>query len=247
MVAMLNNAIPYRISPIIPVYNGERYLADAIRSVLSQTHPVSEIIVVDDGSTDTSASIAHRFGPPVRVLTQPNLGPAAARNLGVAHATGDLLAFLDADDLWMPDKLVRQTAVLLNDLSCEAVLGKAENFISPELDETEQRTLARSASQTGVFLAGVLLIRRDAFLRVGQFNTCLRQGEFIEWWARATKLDLHYAVLPELVLRRRLHGDNLTRREAAQCRSDYLRLLREQLAHRRATITQPHSATLNTP
>lgn len=100
------------VSVIIPVYNGERFLAEAIRSALDQTLSPAEIIVIDDGSTDASAEVARGFGPPVRVLAQANLGPAAARNLGVAHAAGDLLAFLDADDLWMPEKLAYQVQFL---------------------------------------------------------------------------------------------------------------------------------------
>lgn len=227
------------ITTIIPVHNAERYMAAAIQSVLAQTLPPAEILVADDGSTDDSAAIARSFGPPVRVLAQANLGPAAARNLGVAHATGDLLAFLDADDLWMPEKLARQTSELLNDPACEAVLGRVENFVSPELDAVEQQALVRSASQTGSFVAGALLIRRDAFLRIGKFDTCLCQGEFIEWWARAVQLNLHHVVLPELVLRRRLHCDNLTRREPAQGHSDYLRLLRAKLARSRGAATEP--------
>ncbi len=225
------------ISAIIPVQNGERYLAAAIDSVLAQTCPPDEVIVVDDGSTDGSSAVARSFGPPIRVLTQANLGPAAARNLGIAHATGDLLAFLDADDLWMPDKLARQAQVLQDDPACEAVLGGVENFISPELDATQHRALARSASQIGAHHIGALLIRREAFRRIGAFDPRRRHGEFIEWWGRALRLDLRSTVLPELVLRRRLHADNLTRREQ-DGRREYLPLLREQLAQRRAQVRQ---------
>lgn len=224
------------ISVIIPVHNGERYLAEAIRSVLDQTLPPDEIIVVDDGSTDGSAAIARSFGPPVRVLTQANLGPAAARNLGVTHAAGDLLAFLDADDLWTPDKLTRQAQVLRDDPACEAVLGGVANFISPELDAPQHRALARSAGQTGAHHIGALLIRREAFLRIGWFDAGLRHGEFIDWWARAMQLALGYTVLPDWVLRRRLHNSNLTRREQAG-RRDYLALLRQHLARQRETAS----------
>lgn len=222
------------ISVIIPVHNGERYLAEAIRSVLDQTLPPDELIVVDDGSTDASAQVARSFGPPVRVLAQANLGPAAARNLGAQQASGDLLAFLDADDLWTPEKLARQSAVLAADPVCDAVLGRVENFVSPELDESQAAKLARTAAQSGEFHIGALLIRRDAFRRVGWFDAGLRHGEFIDWWARATQLHLAYTVLPDLVLRRRLHADNLTRREPGG-RRDYLALLRQHLARQRET------------
>ena len=91
------------VSVIIPVYNGERYLAEALDSVLRQSHPADEIIVIDDGSTDGSAKIIESFRASVEYHWQPNGGPGAARNLGVTLAHGAFLAFLDADDLWTED------------------------------------------------------------------------------------------------------------------------------------------------
>lgn len=229
------------ISVILPVYNGEGHLDAAIRSVLAQSNPPSEVIVVDDGSVDDSAAVAKSFGPPVRYLAQTNLGPAAARNLGIRHAKGIFLAFIDADDLWTPEKLAHQLAVLCVTPTCEAVLGQVENFISPELNEADSTSLAKSAAQTGEFHIGALLIRRDAFFRIGYFDTRWRHGEFIDWWARALRQNLTYTVLPELVLRRRLHTNNHTRREP-EGRQEYLSLLREQLAQRRQT--QSHLQTV---
>lgn len=234
------------ISVIIPVHNGARYLAAAIRSALDQTLPPDEVLVVDDGSTDESAAIVQSFGFPVHLLRQPNRGPAAARNLGAQHATGDLLAFLDADDLWTPVKLALQVQTLAKDPGCEAVLGRVENFISPELDERQHQILAKSAAQTGEFHPGALLIRRTAFLRIGYFDHQRRHGEFIEWWARARKLNLSYTILPELVLRRRLHAYNLTRREQ-NGRMEYLSILRQQIAQQRQPATPPPTAMPETP
>jgi glycosyltransferase involved in cell wall biosynthesis len=153
---------PPLITLIIPVYNGERYLAKAIHSALSQTLPPTEVLVVDDGSTDGSAAIARSFGPPVHVLTQANLGPAVARNLGAVHAAGDLLAFVDADDLWSPEKLAHQVRTVQNDSSIEAVLGVVENFISPKLGDNQRQALIRSTRQSGSHHVGALLIRREA-------------------------------------------------------------------------------------
>jgi len=131
-------------------------------------------------------------------------------------------------------KLARQTQMLRHDPACAAVLGWVENFISPELDESQVVRLTRSAARTGEFHIGALLIRRAAFLRVGWLDASLRHGEFIDWWARAAQLPLAYTVLPDWVLRRRLHADNLTRREQ-EGRRDYLVLLRQHLARQRET------------
>lgn len=234
---------PASISVIVPLFNAAPYIAEAIQSVFDQSISPAEIIVVDDGSTDDSAAVAKSCAPRVRYFHQANLGPADARNLGVSQATGNLLAFLDADDLWTPDKLARQMQVLKTDPACEAVLGRVENFISPELDENQRQMLTKSAAQTGDFHIGALLICRAAFLRIGSFDICWRHGEFIEWWARAMRLNLTYTVLPDLVLRRRLHTNNLMRRER-NGRQEYLPILRKHLAQRRApaaqTDTSPH-------
>ena len=139
------------LSVILPVYNGERYLAEAIQSVLAQTTPVDELVVVDDGSTDGSAAIVQAFvatsvastSPRVVYHHQPNANTGAARNTGIRLAKGDLLAFIDADDHWSPDKVERQLAALNSDPEAEAVFGHAQQFVSPALDD-EARAPAES-------------------------------------------------------------------------------------------------------
>jgi glycosyltransferase involved in cell wall biosynthesis len=98
------------ISVVIPCYNGAKYLRETLESALAQTHPPLEVLVVDDGSTDDSAAIAESFGPPVRVIRQPNQGESVARNRGIDEARGEWVAFLDADDLWLREKLEKQVA-----------------------------------------------------------------------------------------------------------------------------------------
>jgi glycosyltransferase involved in cell wall biosynthesis len=100
------------VSVVIPCYNGAKFLRETIASVLAQTHPVLEVLVVDDGSTDDSASIAEGFGPPVRVIRQPNQGESVARNRGIAEAKGEWVGFLDADDKWASDKLAVQIGMI---------------------------------------------------------------------------------------------------------------------------------------
>src|SRR5262245_20179101 len=100
------------VSVVIPCYNAGRFLKETLESILAQTRPALEVIVVDDGSTDDSAAVAGAFGPPVRVLRQSNQGESVARNRGLDEARGDWVAFLDADDVWAPDKLERQLAAV---------------------------------------------------------------------------------------------------------------------------------------
>ncbi len=226
-----------QISVIIPVFNGAVFLAETLESIIQQDWCPLEILVIDDGSTDYTAAVAAKFSRQVRYVHQANQGAASARNYGIQLAQGGVLTFLDADDLWMPDKLARQMQMMQAEPTCEAVLGGVKNFISPELDERQRQILAKSAAQTGNLHIGSMLIRRDAFLRVGLFNTRWRHGEFIDWWARAMRVNLIYKILPEVVLLRRLHTSNMTRREK-DGRKEYLPMLRELLAQRRATATQ---------
>ena len=107
-----------RVSTVIPCFNAAPFLRQTINSVRSQSHIPCEVLVIDDGSTDESAAIARSYGPPVRVITQANRGESAARNRGICEATGDWIAFLDADDLWLPRKLEEQLAVVGPGVAC---------------------------------------------------------------------------------------------------------------------------------
>ena len=223
---------PGLVSVIIPVYNCETYLAEAIDSVLAQTYAPVEIIVVDDGSTDGSAQVAARYAPRVRCLHQENSGIGAARNRGIEQASGNLLAFLDADDLWSPDKLARQVVALDLDPKLDMIFGLARQFRSPDL-EAEVATAA-TATETVMagYVPGTMLIRRESFARVGLFATGWRVGEFVDWYARAMDLGLKSHMLQEVVLNRRLHDTNIGI-VAPNARADYLRVLKASLDRRR--------------
>ena len=106
------------VTVVIPCYNAARFLRQTLESVLNQTHAPLEVLVIDDGSTDESAAIAQSYGPPVRVICQPNQGESVARNRGIEEARGDWIAYLDADDLWLPEKLERQLAAVQPGVSC---------------------------------------------------------------------------------------------------------------------------------
>ncbi|MBI5948597.1 MAG: glycosyltransferase family 2 protein [Chloroflexi bacterium] len=223
----MSTATNPRVSVVIPVYNGERFLAAAIESVVAQAPAVAEVIVVDDGSEDGSAAVAENWGAPVRCIRIPHAGIGAARNAGIEAASGDFVAFLDADDLWTERRLAAQLAAFATEPALDMVFGLAEQFRDDRLPVTGMQ------GQGPAYIAGAMLIRAASLRRVGLFATGIRMGEFIDWYARAKDLGLKEALLPALVVRRRIHDENTGLREAAN-RLDYTRVLRAALERRRA-------------
>jgi glycosyltransferase involved in cell wall biosynthesis len=220
------------ISIIIPVYNCEQYLEEALESVLNQNFKPLDIIVIDDGSTDRSLSIAESYVPQIRVFQQPNLGAAEARNNGIKNANGDFLAFLDSDDVWLTDKLSSQIELFTENPNLDMVFGGVEQFLSPELEQDHNTpTVAIKKHPLGL-LAGTMLIRKASFLKVGLFNSAWKIGEFIDWYAKAKEQNLSNMVLPKTVLRRRIHTSNLGIR-AKGSRSDYIQILKASLDRKR--------------
>lgn len=224
------------VSVIIPVYNGERYIAEALESVLRQTHPVKEIIVVDDGSRDRTPDILERYRGKIQLIRQDNSGIGAAINRGIAAARGRAFAFLDADDLWVRKKIELQVRALRVE-NVDMVFGMVKNFISPDLDETQRGKLICPERNLPGYTSGTLLIKRAPFERVGSFSTQYRLGEFIEWFSRAEQAGLSSFLLPEVVLKRRLHTSNTTNQASLE-RADYLKILRSRLEMKRNSSTE---------
>jgi glycosyltransferase involved in cell wall biosynthesis len=213
------------ISVVIAVNNGAKFLAAALNSVMRQTCAPSEVIVVDDGSTDASADIAAGFGPPIRVLRCAHRREASALNAGLAEARGELFAFIDADDLWDVQKLAQQSAALASDLSIEAVFGRVVQFIDMDCRITEPNEIEqKSMSLVGVSKIS-MLIRRIAFNRVGLFNAAAMAG-FPEWYARAVCSGIRFKCLESIVAFRRIHRDNTSRLHRQAIQGDYLKLVR---------------------
>jgi glycosyltransferase involved in cell wall biosynthesis len=216
------------ISVVIPAYNAERFLADALASVQRQRCGLLEIIVLDDGSTDGTRQIAEAW-PGVRYFWQANGGIGAARNAGVAQASGELLAFLDADDLWTDDKLQRQLAVLAARPDIDLVGGQVEQFFDAALAVPPG---ASPPPTSDAFSAGCMLVRRAAFDRIGNFRTDLKVGEVIDWHSRAVSGGLQMLNLPHVLLRRRIHGNNTVLRLRGEF-SSYLSVLKSHLNRKR--------------
>jgi glycosyltransferase involved in cell wall biosynthesis len=227
-------AVPATV--VIPMYNARRYVAEAIQSVLTQVARPAELIVVDDGSTDGSASAVATFGDVVRYVRQNNAGIGAARNQGVALGSQPLLAFLDADDRWTPDKLARQTEALERDPALDLVLGHVFQFGSPDVEaDVMARIRIPDVAMPG-YVAGAMLIRRSAFDRVGLFKVDCRVGEFVDWYLRAMEMGLRLKMLGDVVLWRRIHDANQGIRHA-EAGADYHRILKASLDRRRAGAT----------
>lgn len=222
------------VSVIIPVYNYGRYLAEAIESVLNQTYQHLEIIVVDDGSTDQSSEVATSFADRgVRYCHQVHAGIGPARNKGVELARGEFLAFLDADDRWPLWKIERQLRTFENDPALEMVFGQAVQLHNgPEWEAGVKDNKLPEAGMVPGMVAGTMLIKRDAFFRVGKFQGDWKVGEFIDWYARAVELKIRSLVLPDLFLWRRIHDSNQGIRER-QSVSDYARVLKAKLDRKR--------------
>jgi glycosyltransferase involved in cell wall biosynthesis len=196
-----------RVSVIVPVYNGERFLAETIDSILAQTYPSCELIVVDDGSTDRTRAIASSY-PSVQYIYQANAGTAAARNRGIEVARGEFLAFLDADDLWMPDKLSVQMAAFEADPALEIVTGYVEQFVDPDIDPSLAKKYYVPEIALPGYLTIAILIKRSAFDAIGSFHEDFMTAETISWFTEIIGEKYKLLLLPGVVARRRIHGKN---------------------------------------
>jgi glycosyltransferase involved in cell wall biosynthesis len=202
------------ISCIVPVFNCERYLGGAIDSILGQTYRPLQVIVVDDGSTDGTAAVATRYGEQVQYLWQANAGAPAARNLGLSAVRGEFVAFLDADDLWHPEKLERQMARFEARPELDLSVTGGQYFWTTEGLERDPRSKDPRYTRpwSGFASTQALLARRNAFDVVGPFNTYLKLWDDREWFIRAAEHGLIRELLPQVLVRCRMHDANTTRR-----------------------------------
>jgi len=215
------------ISVVIPAFNAGRFLREAIASVLAQGWPELEVLVVDNASTDDTATIARSFGAPVRYLWSASPGQPPTTNAGVRAARGDWLAFLDADDLWSAGKLVRQVCEFEKHPELEALFGHAVNFTG-----ATPVAGAHGAASMQATVPGTLLVRRDAFHRVGYFDENFTIGSVMDWYLRAREAGLCMDILPDVLLYRRVHEDNLGARHKDR-QADYVHILKAALDRQR--------------
>jgi glycosyltransferase involved in cell wall biosynthesis len=217
------------ISVIIPSHNGAKYLSQAIESVLSQRDVgVEEIWVIDDGSDDDTAEVARRYDAVVRCQRQPRSGAAAARNVGARLARTQWIAFLDADDVWLPEKLSQQWALLAQAPNGLACVGQWENFLCQSLDNQMAKRLRFPPGVQSVPIATTLLINKECFFETGGFDESLMSGEFVDWQVRARSHGVEFHCVPSLVAKRRVHGANHSMDREARAQS-VLRLARKRV------------------
>jgi len=207
-----------KVSVIIPNYNYARYVGDAIRSVLAQTYTNFEIIVVNNGSTDDSLDILRGFGDHIVLVDQANLGQSGARNSGLAKSTGELFAFLDADDVWEPTKLEKQISLIRDDTQLiYSGLTKFENesekILSVNYPSFRGKCILDFVQNPGVGIVlggeSTVLFTRELFSQVGEFDTRLSISAGWDFFRRCslyTKFDFS----PEILVRYRIHGKNLS-------------------------------------
>ena len=220
------------VSVIVPVYNCERYVTEALESILEQSVRPAEVLVIDDGSTDDTARVLKDFGRSIRVITQTNRGIAATRNVGITEATHSLLGFLDADDLLTPRSLECRLERLHAPDEPDAVFGRTEQFVSPDVDpaRASRFRIPEESQPGGIF--STLLVRRASFDNVGLIDESFKAGAEIDWISRARLAGLRFVDIDEVSMRRRIHEDNHSTRFAAKNEE----LLRVVNAHRRRSL-----------
>jgi glycosyltransferase involved in cell wall biosynthesis len=194
------------VSVIIPLYNGARFIGDALDSIAAQDYAPIEVIVVDNGSTDDGPAIAKARG--VTVLHEAKRGAGAARNTGIDASRGEILAFLDQDDIWLPTKMRRQVELLAAHPHCiciaqnayfmEPGIERPKWFAKPELLDVDHPGWAPSC----------VALRRTTFERVGRYDERLVHASDVDWMARAKELGIAVEMPPETLVHRRIHADN---------------------------------------
>ncbi|NOY98884.1 MAG: glycosyltransferase family 2 protein [Chloroflexi bacterium] len=197
------------ISVIVPAYNAETYLAEALQSIIDQDYAPMEIIVVDDGSTDGTAEVAAGFGAEIRYVYQENCGTPAARNKGVSLAQGDIIAFLDSDDLWSDQKLELQLERLTNNPHVGIVLGYTQQVRLVESRDGGQEFVPFLAPQPMLSLGGAV-IRKSVFDKVGVFDETFLFCDDIDWFLRAREEDVIFLIHRDVTQLYRKHAQNIT-------------------------------------
>jgi glycosyltransferase involved in cell wall biosynthesis len=225
-----------QISVLIPAYRAEKYIAEAIESALNQTLKPFEVIVVEDGSPDKLYEVAKEYEPNVLLFKKVNEGISKTRNFALQKSSGNLIAFLDADDYWPENHLESLFKKMEESKHTDMVFGSTREFVSPELNQ-EQIGKSRKELFSRVPVPGSILIKKEVFEKVGVYDESLQAAEFIDWFDRTKNKGILSESIDEIVLFRRLHLENngVVNKNSQQ---DYLKVLRASLARKKSKKTQ---------
>ena len=219
------------VSAVIPVFNCEDFLSEALKSVFSQTYSNIETIVVDDGSTDDSAEIAGSY-PEVDYYYQENQGVSAARNTGISSSEGEFVAFLDADDVWKPEKTKAQIDYMKSHSECEISATKGKNFLEANTKLPPGLKEVKDWDKINYVIPSTMMVRKSVFDEIGGFSTEFRASEDVEWTQRAKDAGLSIGVVEEVLVKRRFHGSNLSWKMIKGAKDRMLKILRASLNRR---------------
>ncbi|MEM6450519.1 MAG: glycosyltransferase family A protein [Cyanobacteria bacterium P01_D01_bin.105] len=231
------------VSVILPVHNGERFLAGALQNIQQQQYQPIEIIVIDDGSTDATAKIAAEFGDSIRYIYQSQQGPAAARNRGIEQSAGEIIAFLDVDDLWPENKLAHQVGYLAKHPDVDIAQGLIQRMQADKSDDDPdglQRKQSEPLSFNSVFEPyffinlGSCVYRRSLFEQVGLFDEALWDNEDTDWFTRAWEKNINKVSLSEIGLFYRKHDCNMTLQQKNLVYFGLMKIYKRRIARSRA-------------
>ncbi len=222
------------VSVIIPVFNGEHFIRDAVESIISQNYPALELIIVNDGSTDKTEEVILQIPYDIRYFKQDNAGPASARNRGIRDASGEFIAFLDVDDLWPDNNLNFLIDELLQDPKTEVIHGYAQ--VMENNPKSKNYEYIGSPKESFPYYIGAAIYRRSVFEKVGLFDATLRFGEDQDWFNRARELNIRIKRIESVTLLVRRHGQNITHGKNI-VELNVLRVFKKALDRKRAQST----------
>ncbi|MEM1167879.1 MAG: glycosyltransferase [Cyanobacteria bacterium P01_H01_bin.35] len=219
------------VSVIIVVKNGERYLQNAIDSILNQTYSNYEIIVIDGSSTDNTPKIAQSY-PQIRYFVQDSKGIANAYNQGIELGKGELIAFLSHDDTWTSDKLETQVIYMSEHPEIGYTVAKVNFFLEPgHSPPSGFRTELLEGEHIGKIME-TLVVRKTLFEKIGKLNPEFAVAEDVDWFARANDAQIPMAVMPKVLLNKRVHDTNLSL-NSQQNTQNLLKLIRNSIQRKR--------------
>jgi glycosyltransferase involved in cell wall biosynthesis len=226
----ISESIPL-VSVIIPAFNCDRFINEAVESVRQQNYEPIEIIVIDDGSTDGTEACVKRLGKDISYIYQSNRGPAAARNTGIGMARGDLISFLDADDYWPANRLNVQLARMKREPELEVVLGRIR--CTGALTETDRKIRFEGPDNTMISIClGSGVFRKSVFDKVGLFDESLRHYEDHDWFLRAREKRVSMIILKDITLHNRRNEYSMSRRKSKDDPT-MIQILKKSLDRRR--------------